>query len=160
MADTVDQRGEGVDARPSGRGGIMAATDSWFRGELLELDIDECWELLRSKRVGRVAYCGPEGPQVVPMNYVVTDDGLLFRTSPYSALGHHLRVDVAAFQVDEIDDFTESGWSVLASGTVDPVDPDELTGIEDRPQPWAAGTRPLHLRLSPRTITGRRLLAG
>ena len=89
-----------------------------FRGELRELDVAECRELLGTKKVGRVAYCGSDGPEVLPMNYVVADESLLFRTSPSSALGHRLRVDVAAFQVDEVDDYTESGWSVLLRGTV------------------------------------------
>jgi len=138
----------------------MSGTESWFRGELRELDPEECWELLRSKRVGRIAYCGSDGPEVLPMNYVVAADSVLFRTSPSSTLGHHLRVDVAAFQVDEVDDYTESGWSVLLRGTSDPVEQQDLSGIDRRPEPWAAGDRPLHLRLTPRTVTGRRLLAG
>jgi nitroimidazol reductase NimA-like FMN-containing flavoprotein (pyridoxamine 5'-phosphate oxidase superfamily) len=138
----------------------MTGTYSWFRGELRELDPEECWELLRCKRVGRIAYCGPDGPEVLPMNYVVAGDSVLFRTAPSTALGHHLRLDTAVFQVDEVDDYTESGWSVMLRGTVDPVEGQDLTGIDQRPEPWAAGPRPLHLRLSPRTVTGRRLLPG
>jgi len=138
----------------------MTGTESWFRGHLRDITVEECWELLATKRVGRVAYCGPDGPEVLPMNYVVADGSVLFRTAPSSALGHHLRLDVAAFEVDEIDDYTESGWSVLVRGTVDPVEPGDLAGIERRPEPWAAGDRPLHLRLAPRTVTGRRLLPG
>ena len=31
---------------------------------------------------------------------------------------------------------------------------------DQRPEPWADGSGNLHLRLIPRTVTGRRLLAG
>jgi nitroimidazol reductase NimA-like FMN-containing flavoprotein (pyridoxamine 5'-phosphate oxidase superfamily) len=138
----------------------MSPTEPWFAGHLRELSRDECLELLATKSVGRVAYCTPDGPEVLPLNYVVDDGTLLFRTSPHSALGRHLRLDVAAFQVDEIDDYTESGWSVLVRGAVEPLSTDDLPAADRRPRPWVEGMRPLHLRLTPRTITGRRLLPG
>jgi len=138
----------------------MSPTEPWFAGHLRELSRDECLELLATKAVGRVAYCTPDGPEVLPLNYVVEGDTLLFRTSPHSALGRHLRLDVAAFQVDEVDDYTESGWSVLVRGTVGPLSTDDLPPAGQRPRPWVEGSRPLHLRLTPRSITGRRLLPG
>lgn len=138
----------------------MTRAEPWFRGELKELTREECLELVAAKSVGRVAYCSPDGPEVLPLNYVLEGETLLFRTSPHTALGRRLRLDVAAFQVDEIDDYTETGWSVLFRGTVSAVDHDELPPADERPEPWAGGLRPLHLRLSPRTITGRRVLAG
>lgn len=138
----------------------MSPTEPWFAGHLRELSRDECLELLATKTVGRVAYCTPDGPEVLPLNYVVEGDTLLFRTSPHSALGRHLRLDVAAFQVDEVDDYTESGWSVLVRGTVEPLSTDDLPPAGRRPRPWVEGSRPLHLRLTPRSITGRRLLPG
>ena len=138
----------------------MSPTEPWFAGHLRELSRAECLELLATKTVGRVAYCTPDGPEVLPLNYVVEGDTLLFRTSPHSALGRHLRLDVAAFQVDEVDDYTESGWSVLVRGTVEPLSTDDLPPAGQRPRPWVEGSRPLHLRLTPRSITGRRLLPG
>ena len=138
----------------------MSPTEPWFAGHLRELTRDECLELLATKSVGRVAYCTPDGPEVLPLNYVVDDGTLLFRTSPHSALGRQLRLGVAAFQVDDVDDYTESGWSVLVRGNVEPVSTDDLPPASRRPRPWVGGVRPLHLRLTPRTVTGRRLLPG
>ena len=65
---------------------------------------------------------------------------------------------MAAFQVDEVDDYTESGWSVLVRGTLSPVDSDDLPAPDERPEAWPAGQRSLHLRLTPRSVTGRRLV--
>jgi hypothetical protein len=138
----------------------MSSAASWFKGHLVPLTREECLELLATKKVGRVAYCAPEGPEVLPLNYVLESDTLLFRTSPHTALGQRLRLDVAAFQVDDIDDYTESGWSVLVRGMVSAVETDDLPPADRRPDPWAEGSRNLHLRLTPRTITGRRLLPG
>src|SRR4051812_33418537 len=104
----------------------MTRAEPWFRGELRELTREECLELLASKNVGRVAYCSPDGPEVFPLNYVLQGESVLFRTSPHTALGRHLRLDVAAFHVDEIDDYTETGWSVLVRGAVAVVDHEDL----------------------------------
>ena len=57
-----------------------------------ELDYTTCLSLLREEEVGRVAVCTSDGPRIVPVNYtVVDDDTLVFRTTPYSALGTHAR---------------------------------------------------------------------
>ena len=45
---------------------VMNADERWFQGHLQELDEAECWELVRSREVGRVAYVDQLGPMVVP----------------------------------------------------------------------------------------------
>ena len=138
----------------------MNLTDGWFQGQLKELSEDECLELLASKQVGRLAYVDRDGPLAVPVNYVLDQGTVLFRTSPHSALGRYARSG-AALEVDDIDDYTQSGWSVLLRGPVEYVDPDDLPAdAEGRPTPWPQGVRTLHVRIRPRSITGRRLLPG
>lgn len=40
-------------------------------------------------------------------------------------------------------------------GRADFVDSDELPATShDRPEPWPEGVRPLHVRITPRTVTG------
>jgi hypothetical protein len=135
----------------------MTTSSSWKSGRLRELDASECLELLATRSVGRVAFCSDEGPVVLPVNYVVHEDGVLFRTSPHNSIARHVRGSKAAFEVDEIDDFTQSGWSVLLSGTAELVDDVHGLPPESRPVPWAEGTRSLHVRVRPRSNTGRRL---
>ena len=141
------------------------STQHWSQGHLRELSRGECLGLLATKAVGRIAHAGPDGPEVVPLNFVLQHDTVLFATSPHSVLGRQLGLDVAAFQVaafqvDDSDDDTQSGWSVLLRGRVEPVETDDLPPAAARPHPWASGQRSLRLRLVPRTITGRRLLPG
>jgi hypothetical protein len=139
----------------------MNTKDGWFQGRLLDLDGDECLELLAVKQVGRLGYADEDGPVVVPVNYVLHDGNVFFRTSPHTELGRHTRSATVAFEVDDIDDFTQSGWSVLVRGPAEYVDPDDLPAAEDaRPTPWPQGMRPLHVRIRPRSISGRRLLSG
>jgi hypothetical protein len=78
-------------------------------------------------------------------------------TSPYSSLARNATSAPVAFEVDGIDEFTESGWSVLVRGTTSVVDRQELSDVE-LPQPWAEGIRTLILKISVAEISGRRLI--
>jgi uncharacterized protein len=136
----------------------MNADERWFQGHLREIDEAECWELLRSREVGRVAYVDARGPMVVPITFAVGEDSVLFRVAAYSEVARYLPDARAALEVDDIDYYTRSGWSVVLRGRVEAVDSDDLPAPDARPTPWPEGQRTLHLRLTPEVVTGRRLL--
>jgi nitroimidazol reductase NimA-like FMN-containing flavoprotein (pyridoxamine 5'-phosphate oxidase superfamily) len=121
----------------------------------------ECWALLEGKAVGRVAYCKVNGPVVLPVNYTVRDQSIVFRTAGGSLLHDAMNTAQAAFQVDDIDDFLQAGWSVLLVGRAQWVsDTDSLTDLwwdRHQPPPWADGERNAFVRLVPTEITGRRV---
>ena len=128
------------------------------------LDETECMTLLTSMAVGRVAFESKDGIVVYPVNHVVHDGHIYFRTSPYGdiveSLQHRPRV---SFQVDDHDEFLRAGWSVLAMGYAELVDPHEaLVSLPstEHPEPWAAGTRSVTVRITPNRVTGRRVLPG
>lgn len=128
--------------------------------ELVELTVEECLELLGGGMVGRVAMCTPMGPRIVPVNYAMHDDAIVFRTVPYSELGTYGWNTELAFEVDHLDDEKHHGWSVVAVGKSEIVeDPDELREIRAGwdPTPWAGGRRHLYLKLRWRDLTGRRV---
>jgi len=128
--------------------------------EPVELSVEECLALLRSNDVGRVAFTTPSGPRIVPVNYAMHDETIVFRTTPYSELGSHGPKSKVAFEADQLNYAKHEGWSVVAVGTAEVVeDPDEVHRIKVGwdPEPWAAGARHLYLRLRWRDITGRRL---
>ena len=124
-------------------------------GTLTDLTEDECWELLRTQTVGRVGWQGSDGPTIVPVNYAVDGSSVIVRTAPYTALGREGSTHELAFQVDQLDPATRSGWSVLVRGRRR-LDPDAY-GTTPRPDVWVAGSRWLVLRIETRTISGRRL---
>jgi nitroimidazol reductase NimA-like FMN-containing flavoprotein (pyridoxamine 5'-phosphate oxidase superfamily) len=99
----------------------MTVSSSWASGHLRELDISECLELSSAKSVGRVAFCTDDGPIVLPVNYVVHDMAVVVRTSPDSSLARHAHGSRMAFEVDEVDEYTQSGWSVVFTGTAEVV---------------------------------------
>jgi hypothetical protein len=92
------------------RGVDMEITDPqrWASGKLVDLPLDECTRLLAERSVGRVAWTGPAGPTVLPVNYVVVDDGIWFRTTAHSSLATEVDDQPVAFQIDEVDEFTRS----------------------------------------------------
>ena len=114
--------------------------------------------MLASHQVGRVAYCDDLGPVVLPVNYVVDQDTVLIQVSPHSTLARNLRSARASFEIDDFDDYNQSGWSVLVRGDAAYVDSAELPD-EARPVAWAEGQRTFHVRITPHDITGRRLLS-
>lgn len=132
--------------------------ETWFPGHLAILDRVECIELLQNTAIGRVAWCDPVGPVVVPVNYVMDGEAILFRTSPGSALAHQFDLGSASFQIDAYDEYTQSGWSVLVRGRATYVNPEEAADLDVTPEPWAAGDRTFNVRITPLTISGRRII--
>lgn len=126
--------------------------------EPVELPYSRCAELLRSEEVGRVAVCTPSGPRIVPVNYTVVQDAILFRTTPYSVLGTYAWNSQLAFEVDGLDRERRRGWSVVAIGRGAMVeDSTELAASGGNPVPWTAGQRPMLVQLRWENLTGRRI---
>ena len=137
----------------------MSPDERWFPSHLREISETECLDLLANHRVGRVAYCDDLGPVVLPVNYVLDQGTVLTQISPHSTLARHLRLAPASFQIDDFDDYNQSGWSVLVRGNASHVDSADLpTNDSDRPHAWAEGQRTFHVRITPHDISGRRLL--
>lgn len=124
------------------------------------LSVDDCLDLLRAGVVGRVALCTPMGPRIVPVNYAVHGDAIVFRTTPYSEVGTYARDAEVAFETDHIDYDSHTGWSVVALGRAHMVnDPEEIREIRAGwdPRPWARGQRNLYLKVAWHDISGRSL---
>ncbi|XRQ15659.1 pyridoxamine 5'-phosphate oxidase family protein [Actinomadura welshii] len=129
---------------------------------LEELDRAESLGLLGERGIGRVAFDDGEGPTVIPVNYAVDGDGVLFRTSVSGRLSRSLLTSVvggevrAAFEVDRFDEETREGWSVLLRGGVHPLSEAEKAAAV-RVEPWPGGEREAWFRLAAREVSGRRL---
>ncbi len=144
---------------PPGRGRPAA------RPRLEELDPDTCLRLISPGGVGRVGFTDITGPMVLPVNYVIHEGTVLFRTAFGGPMDEGLRTGIEgaeftiAFEVDRIDDPNREAWSVLIRGGLHHVSSDEEraavtpAGVE----PWAGGERELYVRITPSEITGRRI---
>lgn len=120
-----------------------------------ELDELECWELLRSHELGRLGFHLLDQVQVVPINYAVDEDTLLFRTAEGSKL---LAVVMHGDVVFEVDDHDEhSAWSVIVRGKAQLLDEHEEHRADNLPlRPWVDNPKYNVVEITPTEITGRR----
>jgi len=111
------------------------------------LDAEECWALLAEGDVGRIAWIAPDGISVVPVNYHLVERSIVFHTSEESFLARLAERTEVAFQVDEIDPETATGWSVLVRGESGPADR-QVSSVS-----WLDGT--VGLAITAASIAGR-----
>lgn len=121
------------------------------------LTIDECWDLLRSHELGRLAFHLADEVHLTPVNYAVDEDTLLFRTAEGSKLlGVVMNPDVA-FEIDDYDE--ESAVSVVVRGRAEVLDEHEEHRAEELPlRPWVASLKYNVVEITPTRVTGRRFV--
>lgn len=127
--------------------------------EAVEMSLADCLSALHSRDVGRVALATNSGPRIVPVNYGLIDESIVFRTSPYSELAQNAVDMELAFEVDDLDFTRHTGWSVVAYGKGARVDDEELRRVQRLadPEPWAMGQRNFYVKIAWRQLSGRRI---
>lgn len=122
-----------------------------------EMSVQECRDRIAGGGVGRIAMCAADGPQIFPVNFVLVDDAIVFRTAPYTRLATLVDGRSVVFEVDDLDTERRSGWSVEVRGTASVVqDGDEVMRLRRTgPEPWATGQRRMFVRVPLGTVTGR-----
>ncbi|MEX2441891.1 MAG: pyridoxamine 5'-phosphate oxidase family protein [Pontimonas sp.] len=121
-----------------------------------ELTIQECWTLLGSHEVGRLATTAGGVLDIFPIAYIVDDESLVFRTGPGTKLVELTINENVAFEIDHYDD--EEGYSVVVHGhaqqldSMSEVDRAKTLGIPE----LFPTERPRVVRIHPTQITGRR----
>lgn len=130
--------------------------------KIQSLDRDHCLELLRADEIGRLAVIADGGPLILPVNYRMDGDAVVFRTDPGLKLDQGVRAH-GCFEIDSFDRDQRSGWSVIVAGRLE-----EVTHYESKAwtrlhelavDPWAEGPKDHWVRLVPTRITGRVLRA-
>lgn len=127
-----------------------------------DLSETKCWALLSTQQTGRFGFLRDGSVQIYPVNYLVQDGGIYFRTREDGDIGSVLPLGDCAFQVDEVRSEAMAGWSVLANGTADIVRDDalltELWGRSAQ-EPWAGGSRTTFVQIRTSKISGRSVQA-
>ena len=120
----------------------------------------ECFRLLSSQTVGRLGFLVGDQPLVLPVNFAVVRDVVVFRTGRGSKLDAALGRNVS-FEVDEVDVTTADGWSVVVQGVAEEITHadhwfDEALRKGAAPS-WISGVHDHYVRIIPIVISGRRL---
>jgi len=129
-----------------------------------ELSEAQCLQLIAPGGIGRIAYTGRFGPVVLPVNYTLLDQAIVFRTAEHGPLDEDLRTGISgadyrvAFEVDSINLVGRTGWSVLVQGPAHHITEAEQDAVRDAGvDTWAPGDRELFVRITPSRITGRHI---
>ena len=124
------------------------------------LDRAQCLERLAGDDVGRLAVVVGGAPHILPVNYVLDGECIVFRTDPGTKLHAALRAP-ACFEIDRFDHERRIGWSVVAHGQLEELTRYDRVTLERISAmdviPWAAGDKAHWMRLIPSYFTGRQL---
>jgi hypothetical protein len=123
---------------------------------ILELDEHQCWDLLRSQEVGRLAVAIANHPDIFPVNFVVDHATVVFRTAEGTKLAAAVLGESVAFEIDGESD--GEAWSVVIKGrAVEIENMYELFDAADLPlYPWHVAPKHRFVRVLPELVTGRR----
>lgn len=131
-------------------------------GGITELTTDQCWTLLRSTAIGRIAVSAAGLVDIFPINYAVDEAArtVYFRTAPGTKLLELAINDRVALEIDGHDGV--EAWSVVVKGRAERVerqsemDAAEQLGLE----PWIPTLKYRWVRIRPTEIAGRRFALG
>jgi nitroimidazol reductase NimA-like FMN-containing flavoprotein (pyridoxamine 5'-phosphate oxidase superfamily) len=129
------------------------------RNGLEVLDRQDCLALLASVSFGRVGLSMAALPVVLPVNFRLVGEQIVFSTAPGSKLRAATDHAVIAFEADHIDPLDHAGWSVVATGMARVVtDPGERDRFVRSGVPrWLSGDDAQLVVLGTGVISGRRL---
>ena len=130
------------------------------RNGLEVLNRHQCLKLLASATLGRVGITLGALPVILPVNFRLVAERILFRTGAGTKLAAATRNIVVAFEVDAIDPLSDDGWSVVVTGCARRLhEPARLEALAAADIPGRRWSRSDHVvEVSTDMITGRRLL--
>ncbi|TQK20389.1 pyridoxamine 5'-phosphate oxidase-like protein [Microbacterium sp. SLBN-154] len=119
------------------------------------LDDDQCWERLRDHRLGRLVTRVGDVLDIFPVNYVVDDETILFRTAEGSKLFELTVNDEVLFEVDDYSD--EEAWSVVIRGRAQRLDTSAEVERADGLglSPWIPTLKYVYVRIVAHAVSGR-----
>jgi hypothetical protein len=123
------------------------------------LDEARCLALLGSVPLGRIAFTEGALPAVQPVAFALADGEVFIPTHRDSTVAAASRGAVVAFEVDEFDASTRTGWNVTIVGASRLIhDPAEVGRLDELGvQPWASADAHCYVGIQARLVRGRRI---
>lgn len=121
---------------------------------------DECWDVLLSSSLGRLAVSVAGEPELFPVNFVAADRRLLLRTSEGTKLVELTVNNRVAFETDGVG--REEAWSVVVKGTASILDKQsDIDAADQLPlHPLIPTLKYIYVEITPLEMTGRRFRLG
>jgi nitroimidazol reductase NimA-like FMN-containing flavoprotein (pyridoxamine 5'-phosphate oxidase superfamily) len=124
------------------------------------LSEEECWELLGSSELARIAFAAAGDVEIFPVNAVVDRRTIVFCTAEGTKLAGAAVFHRVAVEADGLDPETGLAWSVVLKGDAEVLeDFNDIYAAQELPlHPWHPGFKDRFVRVKPRDIQGRRFL--
>lgn len=130
------------------------------RNGLEVLDRDECLRLLATATLGRIGTTMAALPVVLPVNFRLVDDLVVFRTGNGTKLEAATHDAVVAFEADDFEPVSHAGWSVVVTGIArEVVDPSSVAALGPIPR-WAPAGGDRYVAIGTDMVSGRRIVPG
>lgn len=125
---------------------------------LRELPPATALRLLGSVPIGRIVFTMHALPAIRPVNHVLVDGDVLLRCHPGAALLGAIG-QVVAFEADQIDPESHTGWSVIITGKAEEItDPEDAARYEQLLRPRVDMDMVHLVRIHTELITGFELI--
>jgi osmotically-inducible protein OsmY/nitroimidazol reductase NimA-like FMN-containing flavoprotein (pyridoxamine 5'-phosphate oxidase superfamily) len=121
-----------------------------------KLDPVECFRLLGPRGIGRLAVQDQAGVDIFPVNYLIHENEVYYRSAPGTKMIRVTDAPQVAFEVDGHD--RRRAWSVVIKGIAVRLDRDDeilASGIDVAPTAFPS-EKLNYVRIRPQHITGRR----
>jgi hypothetical protein len=131
-------------------------------GGVIDMDRAESLRLIARAPYGRVVFTRDALPAIRPVCHLVEDDRIIVRTRITSRLTGTVRAEdrvVVAYEADDIDPATHTGWAVVVTGLAQTItDPVRIARYERLLRPWMDRTLDAVIAIEPSMVNGIRLL--
>jgi nitroimidazol reductase NimA-like FMN-containing flavoprotein (pyridoxamine 5'-phosphate oxidase superfamily) len=130
--------------------------------EPAELDRVECLRLLGQSTFGRIGITSGALPSVLPVNYRLVGERIIFRTGHGTKLDAATSNSIVAFEVDDVDPVSHAGWSVMVTGEARKVTSSEdLQDLDAAGVPhWVTSDVEATVEIATTLVSGRRIGQG
>ena len=129
------------------------------RNGLEVLERTDALRLLATQKIGRIAITADALPVILPVNFALLDSEIFIRTGPGTKLDAATKNSVVAFEVDEFDLVSHTGWSVSVTGLARVITEElEREALARAPiARWAPSKSERVIGISTELVSGRRI---
>ena len=138
--------------------GMDHATSPAAQDEFARLDRAESFRMLAAVAVGRLIFTSNALPAVLPVNFALADGLIVLRTAA-AIVARKVHDTIVAFEADDLDPATFSGWSVTVTGRAALVTDLSIIARYQGPPlvPWIPGVRDQFVTITTELVEGLRV---
>ena len=117
--------------------------------------------MLKRSLIGRLAVVVAGRPDIYPVNYLVHEDQVIFKTAEGSKLASVMTHHEVAFEIDGYDEATNEAWSVVVVGMARVLSREADLDLADTLPlfPWNLDPKHHYVAIDADSLSGRRFVA-